>query len=82
MKINNDYMVLTPNGFKDFDGIKKSINSYLEFILENGKSIGVTSNHIFVIDNNEVFANTLKLGDYLETIDGKSLIIGIKEDKK
>lgn len=81
MKINNDYMVLTPNGFKDFDGIKKSINSYLEFILENGKSIGVTSNHIFVIDNNEVFANTLKLGDYLETIDGKSLIIGIKEDK-
>jgi hypothetical protein len=73
--INNDYEVLTNNGFKNFSGIKKSINDKkIKFILINGKSITVTNNHKFYIFGNFIKAKDLREGDCLE-YKGDNLII-------
>ena len=77
IKLNTEYEVLTPDGFKPFYGIKKSVNKYIEITLQNGEKIGVTNNHVFVINNKNVFANELKIGDELDCYDEKLIIINI-----
>lgn len=77
IKINTEYEVLTPDGFKSFYGIKKNVNNYLEITLNNGEKLGVTNKHIFVINNKNVYANQLSVGDKLTGIDVDLEIIGI-----
>lgn len=66
----SDYQVLTSNGFKDFDDvIFKGTKDGLEISTEH-YSIKVTDNHKFYINGKFVYANTLKIGDLLETDTG------------
>lgn len=66
----SEYQVLTSNGFKDFDGvIFKGTKDGLEISTEH-YSIKVTDNHKFYINGKFVYANTLKVGDLLETDTG------------
>lgn len=77
IKINTDYEVLTPDGFKPFYGVKKNLNKYLEIVLNNGEKIGVTYEHIFIINDKNVYANQLGIGDKLTGVNGDLEIIGI-----
>jgi hypothetical protein len=78
IKLNTEYEVLTPNGFKDFFGIKQTENTYNKIIFNNGEEIGVTDNHIFIdINNRQLKANELNVGDCLQGTNGELVIESI-----
>lgn len=72
-KFTRKYSVLTKNGFKKFDGIKKTSHSCtLKFTFSNKTTIECSVNHLFNIkDDVFVEANTLKVGD---VISGKKIV--------
>ena len=80
-KFTNRYSVLTKNGFKKFDGIKKTTHSStLKFTFLDKTDIECSFNHLFnTKDDIFVEANKLKIGDI---ISGKKIInIETKEAK-
>jgi hypothetical protein len=77
IKGNCEYEILTPYGFKDFQGIKKLKNKYIKFIFENSEEIGVTHNHIFVNNGVEILAKNLNIGDYLQGYETQLKILEI-----
>lgn len=67
MKSNKDYLVKTPNGFKDFTGISKSIqNKGLKIVFEDDSEIAVTPDHLFKNNNDYSRADSFKEGDILQ----------------
>jgi len=76
-KLNKPMQVDTPNGKKTFNGIARYIKNVLEIETEQGK-IEVAEKHIFVIDNTEVFAKDLKIGDKLQTKKGYAIVSNIE----
>jgi hypothetical protein len=74
----DDYEVLTPNGWKNFDGIYKTIPYQVyEIQFTNNNSIKCADNHIFMSDNNEIFAKNLSIGDMIDGKKGKTEIKNI-----
>ena len=71
--------VLTPNGYKPFTGIAKYYKNTLK-ITTNINEIIVAEKHIFVIDNQEIFAKDLKIGDKLQTSTGYCKIKNIEDN--
>ena len=68
---NTDYEILTPGGFKDFEGINILPESYLFLItLEDGSEIKCTYNHIFVVEGIEIRAIELLVNEVLDTSSG------------
>lgn len=66
----DDYEVLTPDGFKDFKGICKTIPYQVyEIKFTDGNSIKCADTHIFISNNNQIFAKDLTIGS---VIDGKT----------
>lgn len=71
--------ILTPDGFKAFDGISKISNvNTLKFTLENYDSITVSFDHKFIINDKIIKAFDLIEGEVLETIDGFKTILKIE----
>lgn len=67
-KINTDWEVLTPNGWKDFQGIKKVNKEYsIKIVLENNKEIICSGGHqVYTNRDGEegfLFADILELTD-------------------
>jgi len=66
-KINEQYQVLTPDGWSDFSDIKRKLSSNLlkiKFI--DGSEITCTKDHLFEIDQHTfIHANIIKSGDVL-----------------
>lgn len=81
---NNKYEVSTSEGFKSFDGVRRlpKKQSVMKITFENNSFIKVTSNHEFVVDDFEVMAKNLKVGDSLQSFDKKIKITKIKKLKK
>ena len=75
--INTHYEILTPDGFKGFDGIAKTIKTEaIKFTTENGKQIVVSPNHKFKRGKQTLLANRVKVNKTkLMTICGSSLVI-------
>lgn len=66
----DDYEVLTPDGWKDFDGIYKTKPFQIyEIQFTNTNSIKCADMHIFMSGNNKIFAKDLCIGS---SIDGKN----------
>lgn len=83
MKSNNRYEVLTPSGWSDFDGIKKTVSkSIISIILSSGKNLKCTSDHRILSGDNFVCASTLKIEDFVETTNGPEKIISITENQQ
>lgn len=80
LNYTNDYEVLTPTGFKSFNGVSKSKQKtkLLKIILDTDYYIKCSYDHIFVINNIEITAKQLKVNDYLNTINGLKQIIKIE----
>lgn len=76
-----DYKILTPDGWKDFDGIRKIKNQEtIDIILENGDMVNCTPDHRIYINLFEcVEAKTLSVGDYVFTKNGLTSIVEIKD---
>lgn len=76
--------VLTPSGYKSFAGVMKFLTpkDLIKITTENGNFLEVTDEHILVVNNKEVFANTLTVGDFVETLGGLDKIAGIEPVEK
>jgi hypothetical protein len=67
----NNYEILTHEGFKPFDGIKRSLSNSLVFIeTTSGKKLKCTSDHLICIGNEYVTADSLAVSDTILTKDG------------
>jgi hypothetical protein len=73
---NNKYKILTPTGYKNFDGVKKlKKDEYLTLYLSNGEIINCSLNHIFISENCEIMASELDFFDKIDTVNGKYVIV-------
>jgi len=80
--MNNRYQILSSNNvFVDFKGIKKiTKNNYLKIKLEDNNEIICSEDHIFIVDEKNIVANTLISNlSYLSTINGDKIIISIEK---
>lgn len=76
---NDDIEIETEAGFVPFTGIRKTFSEQnIKINLEKNYSISVSENHIFVVNNKEIIASNLKIGDFLETKYGLKKIIDIQ----
>lgn len=77
-KFQSKYEVLTPNGWMDFDGIKKtSSSSTIEIETSCGNKLTCTSNHRISTDVGFVCAQDLRVGDFIHTGRGNEVVAGI-----
>jgi hypothetical protein len=75
---NHEYEILTPFGFKNFDGINKIYKGYIQIKTENGCSVKCSSNHLFVIDDKNILAKDIIINEtLLDTLNGKSLVTDV-----
>lgn len=71
--------VKTPFGYQRIEEIHKTkILKSLKFIHERGE-LTVAEFHTFIIDDEEFQANEMRVGDHLDTVDGKSKILEIQD---
>lgn len=71
--------VKTPFGYQRIEEIHKTkILKSLKFIHERGE-LTVAEFHTFIIDEEEFQANEMRVGDHLDTVDGKSKILEIRD---
>lgn len=78
---NFDYEILTPAGWKDFNGIMLTGHKKTTKItLVNGLEVNATSNHKFYINDNEVEVKDLNVADSIDTTSGPIEILSIKEN--
>ena len=82
VKINDRFMIKTNNGYETFDNIISKGSMKTLLFKTNNESIEVSFKHKFVVNNIEVVAETLRIGDYLETINGLEPIISIEEQSE
>lgn len=81
IKLNLEYDVLTPDGFKPFVGVSK-IRQYVNHIhFDNGISISVTDDHQFMQGNIRFPAKDISVGDGYEFDDGFSLVTKVEISK-
>lgn len=80
---NDEYEILTPHGFCDFDGITKyDKKKRIEIVLDTGRKIICDKDHLFIIKGKEVKAKYLRNGDFLETDNEDEIIVSIKKSNK
>lgn len=76
MKFNDRYLIKTKNGFKKFDGIKKSDEtSGLEISFSDQSVVRCTYTHRIEKDGKFVFSKDIKIGDVF----GSKKVINIKK---
>lgn len=64
---NDEYEILTPNGWKDFSGIcKNGIKPVLRINFESGDYIDATHDHTFFINDVPILTKNLKVGDVID----------------
>jgi hypothetical protein len=81
-KLINNYEVLTPNGFKSFDGIKKTIRTdgiVLHF--DDGSSLSCTPEHLVKSKSGFVKSIT-SLGKSIQTKDGFKVVVEIEDSNE
>lgn len=79
---NTDYEILTPNGWEHFDGIfinKNAQKKSKKICFVDHSFVTATLEHRFFQNNKEIKVNNLKIGDYIDSIDGSLKIIDILE---
>lgn len=63
-QLTNQYEVLTPEGWSDFDGIQKTKKyDSLKISFTDGSDIHTSFNHKFIVDDKEIESRKLNIGD-------------------
>lgn len=66
VKINNEWEILTFEGYKDFKSIKRSITSKtIKLTLSNNEIFEGTPDHILIIKNKNIALKDLQINDYI-----------------
>lgn len=76
LKLNDKYEILTPNGFKNFIGVR-NLQKDRHFIikLNNGTTIKCSDNHPFWSDNDEISSADLFVGVKLDSSDDDNVVV-------
>lgn len=76
----DEYEVWTPDGWKDFKGVAKTVE-YKEWrvVLEDSSEIICADTHIFVVEGKEIFCKNLRPGDFLDTEIGLQKVVSVEE---
>ena len=77
-----DYEVLTPDGFSDFDYIKKSEKDIHRVTIDNNQYIDCSVNHLLLTENGFKAIKDLEIGDIVDYNNKFHRIIEIKFLKK
>jgi len=65
---NNRYQIFTPEGFKDFSGMRKtSKKEVVRILLSNSKVVEASLDHKFVVEGKEIVAKDLVKGALIHT---------------
>ena len=78
MKLQSKYLVETPNGYEPFIGITKNEKQCVKITLEGNLSIKCSTDHPFLVNNEIIRTNKLKIGGQLQTKYGIKKIISIQ----
>jgi hypothetical protein len=79
---NKRYKILTPDGYKSFDGItKRTKNEYLTLHLSNGEIIDCSLNHTFISNGCEILASDLDFFDEIDAMGGRRVSVNDIEYK-
>jgi hypothetical protein len=81
---NTKYEILTPTGFRDFDGIRKVVHQkYIQIKTTRGFELKCSVDHKIQIDGGFKEAGQLNIGDFIHTKHGKEKIefIGCIDDE-
>lgn len=77
---NNEYEILTPDGWQDFRGLSCTENKLtFKLTLESGNTIAATASHYFSNNGNKVQLCQLSVGDCIDTLTGQQAITSIDE---
>ena len=60
--------------FHKFDGIMRITKNIVKLTFEDSTSMVVSRGHKFFINNEETFAENLKVGDKLDSIEGEHIV--------
>lgn len=67
VKNHKNLKILTKDGFKHFDGIRRVKNIGLKITFDNGKVLRCTKGHLIEVDGIFKEAETLKVGEFVES---------------
>ena len=78
---NTEYEILTPDGWRDFNGITITLNKITFTVsLANGDLVSATGNHYFFSNNEKIQLKNLQIGQTIDTVSGPLEIISINEN--
>jgi len=78
---NTEYEILTTDGWKDFRGVTLTPNKVTcKILLASGVSVSATKNHYFFSNGIKIQLKDLCAGQYIDTINGPSQIVSIREN--
>lgn len=79
-QLSNNWEIETPSGWQSFDGVAKTVK-FQEWSIrtETNKHLICADKHILINEDwNEIFCDQLKIGDFIQTKDGKEKVISIE----
>lgn len=77
---NKKYKIHTPNGYKEFSGLRKIVKSqYIHFILSDNTEIKCSLEHKFFKSKIEISANDLNVNDFIDTYNNTTIQIKSKK---
>lgn len=81
--LNNTYEILTPNGWQDFNGVKKSPpTATFKITFDNGESVSATAPHRFISNGIKIKVSDLQVGDVIDTMAAPARIASICPDEE
>lgn len=78
LRKNTKYLIETPDGFMPFLGVSKTKKECVKITLEGNLDIKCSNDHPFIINDEIIRANTLKIGDCLQSKYGLKQITNIE----
>jgi hypothetical protein len=79
---NNEYEILTPDGWRGFNGVRLATGKELfKITFTNGDSVSATAPHKFISNGTKTRVSELEIGYLLDTVDGQVEIESIEFDK-
>ena len=72
---NNDYEVLTDNGFKNFDGIKRTLSKTISVEFSDKSELKCTKSHLIKCGNEFIEAQNLIIGSIVNNL----TVVGISD---
>jgi hypothetical protein len=70
------YRIKTPNGWENFSGVRKiTKKGYFSLAFSDGTNLKCSSNHKLFSNENFIEVSNLKIGDFVETKNGKTLLL-------